>query len=119
MRIVLKNEFQFLNPLLALRLQVNIIEPDEEKLGNGFNFKCVAVLWHKQEQLFSCIRQFILVDALHARAVYNIHEFEEVMLVRVDGTFLHFQEFDLERLVQILDFHIPQMYKTFQGFYKF
>jgi hypothetical protein len=99
MIVILENELQLLYPFFLLIFKVDVIKPDEEKLGAFLHIKGMTVLRHYQKQLTRTIRQLVFVNTLYAIAFHNIHQFKKIMLMRIYRALRAFPVFNLKRLI--------------------
>jgi hypothetical protein len=112
MRGVMENIFQLVDPffllavgLFVLRLEINVIETDQEKFSSCPDGDLVHVLRGEQKQMTVTILEFVFIDAVGARTVDDINQFKEVVLMGWFKNFIGFFIYNLEGVVEVLRVH--------------
>jgi hypothetical protein len=103
---VLENVIQFLYPIAQtavlvfypLRIQVDGIETDEQKIGAAPYFRVMRIPWQQQEEAFRPVREPVLVDMISSFAGPNVDQSNERVVVRLDRAIVGLDAFDLKGL---------------------
>lgn len=85
--------------LLFLRSDPGVIESDEEEAGGCRYVKRMTVFGCDEEHMAGMIVEGILIDALSAGAMQDIHQLEKIMPVFILWTFVQLLVDDLEGLI--------------------